>query len=323
MLAAIKISTEVNSMFFRKSIITLGILSLSSLTACGGGGGSDDASSASQFGDLNLSVTDAPVDDATVVNVRFDAITVKPKNGSAVTISDLEATNINLLDYTGGQSRILLQTEGDTNLQLPAGEYNWMRFDVSDTAGDSYIVIDGNQYDLTVPSGELKLNKGFTIPVDGVANFTVDFDLRHSIVNSNGNTYKLKPVLRLLDNTLVGTLSGTVDGTLVADCDGVDDVAAVYLFSGELTVGQLGDMGSIVSEEVEPLITVAPSSDAGDYTYAIGFLTAGTYTVAYTCDADDSEADDEVSFSLLQTAIITAETTTVVNFEPLVFELER
>ena len=201
-----------------KNKTLLGVLALSSLTACGGGGGS--SSGASQYGDLNLSVTDAPVDDATVVNVRFDAITVKPKNGSAVTISDLEATNINLLDYTDGQSRILLQTEGDANLQLPAGEYNWMRFDVSDTDGDSYIVIDGNQYDLTVPSGELKLNTGFTIPVDGVANFTVDFDLRHSIVNSNGNTYKLKPVLRLLDNTLVGTLSGTVDGSLIAGCDG-------------------------------------------------------------------------------------------------------
>lgn len=304
-------------MFFQKCIITLGILSLSSLTACGGGGGSDEGSSASQFGDLNLSVTDAPVDDALEVNVRFDAITVKPKNGSPITISDLEATNINLLDYTGGDSRILLQTEGDENLRLPAGEYNWMRFDVSNTAGHSYIrFVGGEQYNLTVPSGELKLNKGFTIPVDGVANFTVDFDLRHSIVNSNGNTYKLKPVLRLLDNTLVGTLSGAVDGALIADCDGVDDIAAVYLFSGELTESQLGDMGSTVSEEVEPLITVAPSSDAGDYTYAIGFLAAGAYTVAYTCDADDSEVDDEVSFSLLQTAIITADSTTVVNFEP-------
>lgn len=300
----------------KKVITALGILTLSSLTACGGG--SSASGGANQFGDLNLSVTDAPVDDASVVNVRFEAITVKPKNGTSVTISDLEATNINLLDYTGGTSRILLQTEGDTNLQLPAGEYNWIRFDVSDTEGDSYIVIDGNQYDLTVPSGELKLNTGFTIPVDGVANFTVDFDLRHSIVNSTGNTYKLKPVLRLLDNTLVGMLSGTVDGALIADCNGSDDVAAVYLFEGTLTEGQLGDMGSTASEEVEPIITVAPSGDAGDYTYAIGFVGAGTYTVAYTCDPDDSEADDDVSFSLVQAAVITAENTTIVNFSPVV-----
>ena len=302
----------------KKVITALGVFTLSSLTACGGGGGSSASGGASQFGDLNLSVTDAPVDDASVVNVRFEAVTVKPKNGSSVTISDLEATNINLLDYTGGTSRILLQTEGDANLQLPAGEYNWIRFDVSDTEGDSYIVIDGNQYDLTVPSGELKLNTGFIIPVDGVANFTVDFDLRHSIVNSTGDTYKLKPVLRLLDNTLVGTLSGTVDGALIADCNGPDDVAAVYLFEGTLTESQLGDMGSTTSEEVEPIITVAPSGDAGDYTYAIGFVGAGTYTVAYTCEPDDSEADDAVSFSLVQAAVITAENTTIVNFTPVV-----
>ncbi len=306
---------KVVHMSSKKIKAALGILTLSSLTACGGGGGS---SSANQFGDLNLSVTDAPVDDASVVNVRFEAITVKPKDGSSVTISDLEASNINLLDYTGGSSRILLQTEGDTNLLLPAGEYNWIRFDVSDTAGDSYIVIDGNQYDLTIPSGELKLNTGFTIPVDGVANFTVDFDLRHSIVNSNGNSYKLKPVLRLLDNTLVGTLSGTVDGALIADCNAPEDVAAVYLYAGELTENQLGDMGSTTSGEVEPVVTVAPSGDAGDYTYAIGFISAGTYTAAYTCDPDDSETDDDVSLSLIQTAVITAENTTTINFAPLV-----
>ena len=221
-----------------------------------------------------------------------------------------------MLDYTGGNSRILLQTEGDANLQLPAGEYNWVRFDVSDTVGDSYIVIDGKQYDLTISSGELKLNTGFTTPVDGVANFTVDFDLRHSIVNSNGNTYKLKPVLRLLDNTVVGTLSGTVDAPLIADCDAAEDVPAVYLYAGELTESQLGDMGSATLGEVEPIITVAPAGDAGDYTYAIGFINAGTYTVAYTCDPDDSETDDEVLLSLIQTAIITAENTTPIDFPP-------
>ena len=67
-------------MFSKEIKTTLGVLALSSLTACGGGSGSS-SSSTNQFGDLNLSVTDAPVDDASVVNVRFEAITVKPKNG--------------------------------------------------------------------------------------------------------------------------------------------------------------------------------------------------------------------------------------------------
>lgn len=314
-------------MLFKSPLSIVGLISLSTLTACGGSGGSD--SSASQTGDLNLSVTDAPVDNAAIVNVQFDAITVKHKNGGTTTF-DLEAVNINLLDYTGGQSRILLQTEGNESLTLPAGEYNWMRFDVSaDVDGelDSFIELDnGSQYDLEVPSETgLKLNTGFTIPVDGVANFTVDFDLRHSIIGDfedkkSGLTfYKLKPVLRLVDNSSVGTLTGTVDGGLIVGCDS----PSIYLFSSELTEEQLDDMdidvdGTTVEDDIEPLATAhIPTEGGGDYNYTIGFINAGTHTVAFTCDEDDPAVDDSLSFIQVQTADIIESETTTVNFSSL------
>ena len=317
-------------MLFKNPLGIVGLMSLSALstlTACGGSGGSD--SSASQTGDLNLSITDAPVDNATVVNVQFDAITVKHKNGGTTTF-DLDAININLLDYTGGESRILLQTEGNESLTLPAGEYNWMRFDVSaevDGEMDSFITFDdGRQYDLVVPSETgLKLNTGFTIPVDGVANFTVDFDLRHSIIGDfedkqSGLTfYKLKPVLRLVDNSEVGTLAGTVASELIAGCDS----PSVYLFTGELTEEQLDDMdidvdGTTAEDDVEPLATVnIPTEGGGNYNYTIGFISAGTHTVAFTCDEDDPAVDDDLSFIQVQTEVITASNTTTVDFPSL------
>ncbi len=308
-------------------LLLISLSTLSALTACGGSSSSD--SSASQTGDLNLSITDAPVDNADIVNVQFDAITVKHKNGGTTTFN-LEAVNINLLDYTGGQSRILLQTEGNESLTLPAGEYNWMRFDVSadvDGEMDSFIEFDdGSRYDLEVPSETgLKLNTGFTIPVDGVANFTVDFDLRHSIIgdfedNQSGLTfYKLKPVLRLVDNSEVGTLTGTVDSGLIVGCDS----PSVYLFAGELTEGQLDDMdidvdGTTAEDDVEPIATVnVPTEGGGDYDYTIGFISAGTHTVAFTCDEDDPAVNDTLSFLQVQTTEITASEATTVDFSSL------
>mgnify|MGYP000520336426 CR=1 FL=1 len=316
-------------MTFPSKAIIAGFSCALVLTGCGGGS-SNGGGTTSQFGDLNLSVTDAPVDGASVVNVQFDSITVKHKNNDPESLDSLEVTNINLLDYTGGTSRILLQTEGNTSLKLRAGEYNWIRFDVSasiDSTLDSYITIDGSQYELEVPSSTgLKLNTGFTIPVDGVANFTVDFDLRHSIIGpftkGADSYYKLKPVLRLVDNTTVGTLSGAVASGLISSCDGVNDMPAVYLFEGSLTGEQLDDMdidvdGVDADDSVEPLATVSvPTDGGGDYNYTIGFVNEGSYTVAFTCDEDDPASDDDatLSFSLDETLSIIAEQTTIKNF---------
>ena len=116
--------------------------------------------------------------------------------------------------------------------QIQAGEYEWMRLKVNadpNVAGDSYITIDGAQCELRIPSGDetgLKLIRGFTIGVGTITDFTVDFDLRQSIVQPpgqhtsvptcDGQAFLLKPVLRVVDNLQVGTITGTVDPTLIA-----------------------------------------------------------------------------------------------------------
>ena len=47
--------------------------------------------------------------------------------------------------------------------------------------------------------------------------FTIDFDLRKSVVHppGQGETYLLKPVLRLVNNLEVGTIDGTVAAALL------------------------------------------------------------------------------------------------------------
>lgn len=88
-----------------------------------------------------------------------------------------------------------------------------------------------------------------------------------------------------------------VDSSLVteASCTNgpeTDQGNAVYIYSGSAVA--VDDYGSAT----EPLASAAVTqSQSGAYTYTIGFLAAGTYTVAFTCQRsdDDPEADDDIA----------------------------
>jgi len=286
------------------SLLCAGFLA-ASLAACGGGGGGDT-------GTVNLGVTDAPVDSATAVVVQFTGVEAKPQGGRAVSFDFTVPRSIDLLALQGGDSELLLE---DT--ELPAGPYEWLRLKVNAgrDASDSYIDLDdGSRHALFIPSGNqsgLKLNGGFIVAADTTSNFTIDFDLRKSVHNPLGldGDYILKPTLRIVDDSKVGTLTGTVGAeTLAAE----NCTPAVYLYGGAGVTPD--DEGSATA----PLSTASLLLDAesGDYLYTAAYLPAGSYTVAFTCDAaeDDPAADDTLAFSSPAGATIVAGQTTTVDF---------
>lgn len=288
--------------------------SLMLLSACG----SDSSDDVVALGKLGIGVTDAPVDRAENVVVRCTGIEVKPASGNATVINFDTPKDIDLLALQGGNAAPLI-----SDYSLPAGNYQWLRLLVTaefDSVHDSYIQIDGAQFELRVPSGAetgLKLNTGFIVPQGGVANYTIDFDLRKSVVEPNGQPgYYLKPSLRMVNNVEVGTLSGSIDPTLVSiQCAGME-LGAVYVFAGaDITPDDVDGAAA------EPLASGAVSvNEQGAYVYQVGFLTAGSYTVAYTCDAvlDLPESDEALDFFGAQNATITAGATTTVDFSAAV-----
>lgn len=280
------------------------------VTGCGGGGSSTSSSSTGSF---SLSVTDAPVDDAENVVVEFTGVTLKPAEGDAITFTFDEPKSIDLLAQQNGNSADLLNDE-----ELATGAYNWIRLAVNaeeDSVMDSYIQIDGSQYELDIPSGSssgLKLNRGFTISASGNANFTIDFDLRKSIVLANGD-YKLRPTLRIVDNNEIGTITGEVDSTLLtSQCADTNAYAGVvYVYEG---LGVTPD--DLDGTDPEPLSSAAVSYDEEDgvYTYTAAFLEAGEYTVTYTCNTDDSELDETLTFSGTADVTLASGATETQNF---------
>ncbi|MDH4105353.1 MAG: DUF4382 domain-containing protein, partial [Gammaproteobacteria bacterium] len=198
-------------------------LALAVLAGCGGGGGD---SSGAKTGTLRLGLTDAPVDQADAVVVQFTGVEFKPKDGVAFSRDFTTPKTLDVLALQGTARAMLL--DGET---VPAGEYEWMRLKVNaDPAQrDSYVTIGGEECEMRIPSGAetgLKLVRGFTVGVGTITDFTIDFDLRKSVVqppgqradatSCNGQMYMLKPALRIVDNLQVGTITGTVDSSLLS-----------------------------------------------------------------------------------------------------------
>jgi len=267
------------------------------------------------FGRLTLGITDAPVDDATAVVVQFTGVEVKPADGRARSFAFDAPRQIDLLALSGTDSELLLD-----GVLVPAGRYNWVRLAVDaneDGVADSYIDLeDGSRHELEVPSGDetgLKLITGFVVPAGGAASFTLDFDLRKSVHQpmDAGDSYKLRPTLRIVDNARVGAIAGTVDAALV----GEGCTPAVYVFTGG---GVTPD--DVDGAEPEPVSSAVPELNVttGHYDYTVGFLGEGAYTVSFTCDAgaDDPAADDTLVFIGTQDTSVAAGETTTVNFPP-------
>lgn len=293
--------------------VFLGLSLLAGLVACGGGGGGSDAPDVPQTGRLKVSITDAAVDTAEKVVVEFTGVELIPASGTATTITFATPKSIDLLALQNGNVAPLV-----TETVLPAGQYSQMRLMVNaefDNKLDSYIQISGAQHELRVPSGSetgLKLVQGFTVPAGGLADFTIDFDLRKSVVQPTGQPgYFLKPVLRLVNNVQVGSVAGEVaPGVIAAQCTG-NDLGAVYVYSGAGVAPD--DVDGIVPE---PITSAQIAFSNGMYSYKAAFLTAGAYTLAYTCQAafDEPEVDNALVFVGTQNVTVAAGGTTPANF---------
>ena len=293
---------------------------LFALAGCSSGGGDSPGS-----GRMSLSVTDAPVDDASSVVVQFSGVAFKREGESAEVVQNLSPSTrqLNLLEYQEGKAALLLD-----GVTMPAGKYEWVRLivDAEQNVRDSYITLTtGEECELRVPSGAesgLKLNRGFTLPADGSVALTIDFDLRKSIHAPPGQQgsaeectqgYLMRPTLRIVDNANVGAIAGTIDSALVTDTC----LPKVYVFSGSaITPDDLEETAA--ASDVDPLVvaTVDVQNGSTTYGYKAAFLTPGSYTVAFTCTDDDPTTDDVLTFSAPQTVTVQNNLIASANFAP-------
>lgn len=290
------------------------------IAGCSGG----SSSSGDGMGTIRIGLTDAPIDDVSVVNVEFTGVYLKPVNGSEIEIIFDQPKNFDLLRLVDGATVDLLE-----QTSVPVGDYNWIRLAVNaefDNVFDSYAMIPTGQIELRVPSGGqsgLKLVSGFTVTQGGSTNIVLDWDLRRALTMPQGQPgWHLRPALRVTNMAEYGTLTGTVDPTLITEEKGctsdlaTDSGNAVYIYFPATDVA--GDMGDA---ENDPFLTATVAQDNdGNYSYTVNYLSVGEYSASFTCQANDDIADvdemndEEILLTKPQRFMIEDGVTKIVNF---------
>jgi hypothetical protein len=141
---------------------------------------------------------------------------------------------------------------------------------------------------------------------------TVEFSLAQSLrYRSSSDDYLLsEDGIRIVDTADAAGLSGLVDTALfdtAAPCDAKTDPLSgnrIYIYQGIGLAGSLSDVHTSASANEVPEGAIAPyavatlleNSLTGNWEYAFGYLPAGDYTLAFSCDAAD---DDPVDYDAI------------------------
>lgn len=295
---------------FLKKALAMAILAapIAVMNGCGGdnstAGTSTEGTTTSSV-PFSLALTDGPVDSATAVVIELTGVSIKPKGAEAIVVEFETPRSIDLLQLQEGAVTDLIN-----GLELEPGDYDGIHLQINavkDEVLDSYVELeDGTTVELELQGkGEhgLHITKPFTLVEGEPAEFTIDFDLRKSLLERDGYV-GLKPHLHLVHNHHAGHLHGDLDAALVAEmcADPSVELGAVYVYSGaEATPTDVN--GSESDPVASALVKLSPK---GEYHYHVGFLEAGEYTVAYTCDAasDSPEEVNELSFAVLEPVTI-------------------
>ena len=203
------------------------IVVLSTTFSCSDGGGSD---SSVNSGIVAMSVTDAkPMLPQNVTNfwARFEEVWVHKSGGVWISLPLAESPyEIDLLQFIEGNT-----TELVPPVRLESGKYTQVRIVISSA---QIRIDDGNEvhdYDVVIPSGNLKTDKNFIFDVRNPAavDIVVDFDLSMSLKEDNStdpSTYQCKPVFHLVKTFEASTITGKIDDlSFVGDADAIVTVS--------------------------------------------------------------------------------------------------
>ena len=274
---------------------------------------------------LSLSLTDAPVDQASSIIIGIAYVTVSGDNVKPVSINYATALSKNIYAFQGGLSAPLFE-----HLPLTAGHYTNIRFGFAadQISVASTITLPDGVHVLYIPPGSPQyadVPVDFTISNGETINYTVDFDMRKSVIQdpNDSTRFIFIPQLRAVQNETVGTITGSVDTSLVQGL--CTPAVYVYLETNGKPVTPTDENLNAPASEVQPLSStlVGLNSTTGVYNFSVGFLPAGDYTVAFTCNADQDVANqdngptgtDTVFFTSVTTASVSALKVTQVSLQ--------
>ena len=138
------------------------------------------------------------------VLITFDEVSVHRTGGGWISLPlAQDPYTIDLSQFSDGTTPELAPP-----VSLISGKYTQIRIGVT----EAFSKINGDEYPVEIPSDNLKTDKEFDFEVvgGGAVDLTVDFDLSQSIVATGEDTYKLKPVLHIMEAQEAATIQGEI-----------------------------------------------------------------------------------------------------------------
>lgn len=242
------------------------------------GGCETENNESNEMGKIVIQTYDAPfIGDVNHIYLQILEVSVHLSSDTAETwlVLSERDTIIDFLELVNGQMATLIDSD------LQPGHYSQLRLLLGDS---SKIVVDGNDYELKVPSGSqsgVKLNLDFSIEPSEIVEFYLDFDASRSIKkHPNQDRYSLRPTFKVFKSVLSGTLAGTVMDSTGA---GIEDVS-VYAVTGNDTITTLTEnSGEYKLILLEGTYTVYSLGDSilSDTTYSDLAINAGENLSGY------------------------------------------
>ena len=185
----------------------LSVLALATALALGAAACSDSPSSPSlSGGNFNLRMRDTPFTDAKAVLVTFSSVRAHRSDSDWTVVPFINAATTRTCDLKK------LETSEDVlgSAGLPTGHYTQVRlvvqsatlfFDNASTGSACATAITppaGASAPVEIPSGEVKLNRGFDIMSNSAMTMLLDFDGNQSIHLTGNGRYMMSPVVTIL-----------------------------------------------------------------------------------------------------------------------------
>jgi hypothetical protein len=178
------------------------VAALATSYACGG------PASPSGTGTLNLMIKDSPYSDAKALLVTFSEVSAhRSESGEGRTnlafAASATSRTCDLKKLVDAQDVLGVGT-------LAEGHYTMIRLVVSSAVlyfdnpstgaacAPTIAAPAGRSATLTIPSGEVKLNRGFDVAAAGSTTILVDFDGERSVVEVGNGGYRMTPVIGIV-----------------------------------------------------------------------------------------------------------------------------
>lgn len=309
-------------MHLKKSLIIPSLITLICFllfTSC-----ESDQDGFSNSGEVQVKITDAPSDDASIEGVFITVAEVKVDGESYNGFQGKKTIDIQA--YQNGQTKVLglaeLEAKSYSNITLVLD----MEEDENGNAPGCYVARTNNTKDDLRANGESTIEitsqKSFEVAEDIRSSIVLDFDLRKSLQyesgSSNENSYsfvsqaEINTAVRIVSENNSGSIRGSFSTTGNANADKIIVYAYKKGSFNRETETQAQGSGQILFKNAISSTSAVQSS--GNYSYDLSFLEEGEYEIC-TAAYNDSDNDGDFEFQGFLNASIFIEgaVTTEVN----------